>query len=473
MLIERREFLAGIAAAATAASWSVPAQALQQQQPRVRRDLAKLRPNDPFFSRYALAVRRMHQLPRSDPRNWVRQSKIHLDHCPHGSVDFFPWHRHYLHRFEEACRSVLGDPSFSLAYWDWTASNGILPAPFYDIRELTPEYWRDSSVIESPRGRVNTRATRDLPKNTSLLSDVKGAEITEEKVLLALQKPDFDGFRRTIEGTQHNNVHNICGGGGGHMSNAMSPLDPVFWVHHCNVDRLWAQWQDAGNRTPTLAGNYGGQFYDGRGAVVARALASEATDYRRFGYVYDRALAPVGRKPDATKSFLQDEPTGRRSITSVAEPRALASGRRQAIALPAAGLAEALSERRRFRSAKTVSLGELQSEKGRVYAVLSGVERPRSASPLLVQVFVSDAGQGAAATGKQSAGSFSFFGAPEHHSAASEFEVEVTEPLRILQGGGALRDGRIRLEFEAVSASTGAPLAGTEIAVGSVALVSG
>ncbi|KAJ9425850.1 hypothetical protein QL093DRAFT_2588244 [Fusarium oxysporum] len=54
----------------------------------------------------------------------------------------------------------------------------------------------------------------------------------------------------------HNNVHNLTGGsnwekrgeiggyGLGHMSDVpVSAFDPVFWLHHCNIDRLLAMWQ--------------------------------------------------------------------------------------------------------------------------------------------------------------------------------------------------------------------------------------
>lgn len=38
----------------------------------------------------------------------------------------------------------------------------------------------------------------------------------------------------------HNDVHVAVGGD---MQTAASPKDPLFWLHHCNVDRLWSKWQ--------------------------------------------------------------------------------------------------------------------------------------------------------------------------------------------------------------------------------------
>ncbi|MFE0757095.1 tyrosinase family protein [Inquilinus sp. NPDC058860] len=58
----------------------------------------------------------------------------------------------------------------------------------------------------------------------------------------------------TLEGFPHNKVHNYIGGYGslgekelqpgpfGNMTNNLSPVDPVFFLHHANMDRLWDVW---------------------------------------------------------------------------------------------------------------------------------------------------------------------------------------------------------------------------------------
>ncbi|KAA0585201.1 tyrosinase family protein (plasmid) [Azospirillum oryzae] len=52
-----------------------------------------------------------------------------------------------------------------------------------------------------------------------------------------------------LEGQPHNLVHNCIGGVGpwdpgpyGNMTNFLSPVDPVFFLHHANMDRLWDVW---------------------------------------------------------------------------------------------------------------------------------------------------------------------------------------------------------------------------------------
>jgi hypothetical protein len=52
----------------------------------------------------------------------------------------------------------------------------------------------------------------------------------------------FAPFQSALENGPHNAVHNAIGGD---MNTAASPTDPLFFMHHANVDRLWYQWQEA------------------------------------------------------------------------------------------------------------------------------------------------------------------------------------------------------------------------------------
>ena len=56
-------------------------------------------------------------------------------------------------------------------------------------------------------------------------------------------RTDFAGFQSELEGA-HNNVHNAVGG---QMAQANSPADPLFWLHHSNMDRIWSAWQATPN----------------------------------------------------------------------------------------------------------------------------------------------------------------------------------------------------------------------------------
>ncbi|OCL09432.1 Di-copper centre-containing protein [Glonium stellatum] len=50
----------------------------------------------------------------------------------------------------------------------------------------------------------------------------------------------------SLEGSIHGEYHNKLGGDSGHMSAVpVAAFDPVFWIHHCQIDRLFAIWEQA------------------------------------------------------------------------------------------------------------------------------------------------------------------------------------------------------------------------------------
>ena len=70
-----------------------------------------------------------------------------------------------------------------------------------------------------------------------------------------LARGDYSGFTGDLEGNAHNQVHNWCKGT---LQNpATASYDPIFWMLHANVDRLWSIWQethqDPALHTPTLS----------------------------------------------------------------------------------------------------------------------------------------------------------------------------------------------------------------------------
>src|SRR6478672_12211919 len=53
------------------------------------------------------------------------------------------------------------------------------------------------------------------------------------------------GTQDQLEGNAHNMVHNNIGGW---MPSASSSRDPIFFMHHSNIDRIWALWNSLGNQ---------------------------------------------------------------------------------------------------------------------------------------------------------------------------------------------------------------------------------
>ena len=152
----------------------------------------------------------------------------------HGNLRLLPWHRIFLLLFEEALHNY--HPDVCIPYWDWTKPEeqhfpdwlaGILPAVHTPTRTI--------NVIRSPGSE-------------SWLAGIVAG------VSSALGQTNYDSFSSPINGI-HGGVHIWVGGT---MSDAaVSPADPVFWLHHANLDRLWWDWYNsaAGNhQNPVIAG---------------------------------------------------------------------------------------------------------------------------------------------------------------------------------------------------------------------------
>lgn len=148
----------------------------------------------------------------------------------HFGPAFLPWHRHFLLRFESQLRRV--DPYLRIPYWDWTRG---------DSQNLDAEPWRSFFGGRDNQGGKfdHWSYTRDDPQ-------VLGSLPTLNQIHSVLLRSSFTGFRR-IEGDHHGGPHMWVGGT---MATDRSPADPLFFLHHTNVDRLWAIWQ---RNHPTLA----------------------------------------------------------------------------------------------------------------------------------------------------------------------------------------------------------------------------
>jgi hypothetical protein len=154
----------------------------------------------------------MHGMPMSDPK---------------GRQRFLPWHRAFVLHFEMELQAV--DPSVFVPYWDWL-----------NQRELPPQL---VNFLGLSHGRNAPPLSGDLlPKqNTSVHwpASLGGGVIADMNSIVALS--DYMPFTGALEDGPHNFVHNWVGGA---MADpTISPEDPIFWMHHVNLDRIWSSWQ--------------------------------------------------------------------------------------------------------------------------------------------------------------------------------------------------------------------------------------
>lgn len=169
---------------------------------------------------------------------YAELAEIHTNHIhrmhggnadPIGYQRFLPWHRAYLIVFERELRRI--DDTLAIPYWDWNADGGRLEG-FPDPAD--PLFPPESRWRRNPGTRQGERRRRQqVPWFTS-----------EEAIQAAIQGFDnYHDFTRWLERRPHNTGHGWIGGD---MALVMTaPRDPAFWFHHAQVDRLWAQWQEA------------------------------------------------------------------------------------------------------------------------------------------------------------------------------------------------------------------------------------
>lgn len=155
-------------------------------------------------------------------------------HYQHGSQRFLPWHRVYLLILEQALRSI--HPDVSIPYWDWTkASEQSIPGW---LAGFTP-------TVPMPPPQPSMTVVR-FPSTSADLATIAS------NIPNVMAHADFASFTSSLEAV-HGGVHVWVGGSMGSIPTA--PSDPIFWMHHANIDRLWWVWQQAhAGQNPNLTG---------------------------------------------------------------------------------------------------------------------------------------------------------------------------------------------------------------------------
>lgn len=226
----------------------------------------------------------------TDNRGWLYWAGIHgypqymcWHHGRVGMGDqlpydlFLPWHRAYLLYFEHTIRDQ--DPDARLPWWDWTSPSAHeigIPRSY-----AVPQAGGDDNPLfsgpipEIGRSRArNTSRAPDHPSNLPASNDVNS--------LMSLGNfVDFTGQVQDV----HDAVHAWVGGQMGVV--ATSAFDPIFWSHHCMIDRIWYLWQleNGVNNVPA-------DYLDKALAPFALTVR-DVLDINRLGYEYAQSSVSV------------------------------------------------------------------------------------------------------------------------------------------------------------------------------------
>lgn len=215
----------------------------------------------------------------------------------HRGPAFLPWHREFLLRFEKAL--VANGSIIGLPYWDWTDHKGTSDKLFVDEflgardGKISSGYFAfDAPGTPSnpfpapvlwPAGLVGWRIKQSLshtfgttlrrrlsarplaiPEDIRKLMRVSvyhdPGTVTEVDPIDGSLYRNPRGFWNRLEAGRR--LHNYGHGWvGGHMGHPLtSPNDLIFFFHHCNIDRLWTEWQASGHAgTPFYPGPASGE----------------------------------------------------------------------------------------------------------------------------------------------------------------------------------------------------------------------
>lgn len=249
--------------------------------------------------------------------------------CPHGPASFLSWHRVYLYFFERTVAAAAGDATFGLPYWNWTKDRS-LPKPFWEsvdgAQDKNALYWsnRNPGINGGADGSPPTRTLTQSNVRIEMLSD----PILDER----LQAGDTIGFGRRIEQRPHGPVHTTVGDDTGMGFFEAAARDPIFWLHHANIDRLWESWSKLpGHASPTTPSwrtdkhSFAGP--DGQLTSLTTEQVLVAAQILQQGYEYDHEetlilAAGPAPTPSATVTTVAGEAPIPRSAPQPGAPAA-------------------------------------------------------------------------------------------------------------------------------------------------------
>jgi hypothetical protein len=172
----------------------------------------------------------------------------------------------YLYWWERIVRKYSGDPTWALPYWNWT-SHTHLPSLF----------------------RVTTSDLYTSNRDTNINNGTGSLPATDVDYTAAFAELKYYDAQGSIEVLPHNQVHVDIGGWMSSVPTAAQ--DPIFYLHHANMDRLWDLWlaQGGGRSDPTSDTTWTGvtfTFFDENANKVTMTPCDVLNASTQLNYTY-------------------------------------------------------------------------------------------------------------------------------------------------------------------------------------------
>lgn len=304
---------------------------------------------------------------RYDDYVWIHHQILG---AAHNAPAFTPWHREFLYQIEGDLQAVSGNPSLTIPYWDWTKARtpadpgwpftsdllGGLGTSATDSRVTSGRFATDPANPSATEWRINIpdAETGNYLKRRGMAEEFPLPTLAQARSAMGIATYDaapftldfntmtdaqinaalLASFRKFLEFVLHNGPHPWTGRQPqfsltGTLTNAplvgsmtwqASPNDPTFWLHHCNIDRLWAIWQQrhgypgyipqAGGAAlqngPDVMGLFADPSYFN---LPQHATPNSNENHRPLGYIYFSDAAEVSPPVSASVNF-GDVPEG-------------------------------------------------------------------------------------------------------------------------------------------------------------------
>ncbi|KAH6583850.1 hypothetical protein BASA60_001221 [Batrachochytrium salamandrivorans] len=147
-----------------------------------------------------------------------------------------------------ALRSI--DSSIDLPFWDWSldsqnpGASDIFSSQSFGGNGRSSDHCVVDGVTAGWKIVYPTKQERPLSDCVTRCNGFTSFYPPEAITGMLSQAQTYDGFRSALESGPHGVVHNQIGGDCGDMGGMYSANDPLFFMHHAMVDRIWARWQD-------------------------------------------------------------------------------------------------------------------------------------------------------------------------------------------------------------------------------------